>query len=139
MPFFSPWGGVLYVGSLFIFRVLFALVRAVKIRAKQLRDKPKEELLEQLEEMRSELASLRVLQVTGGAPNKLAQIKVVRKNIARVLTVFNQQEKAAVRPVICLLAAHVSKEALLCDRSTIYFFLVHSGVICCDSRRCGNL
>lgn len=39
---------------------------------------------------------LRVAQVTGGAPAKLAQIKVVRKNIARALTVLNQQKRAAV-------------------------------------------
>ena len=35
-------------------------------------------------------------QVTGGAPAKLAQIKVVRKNIARALTVLSQQKRAAV-------------------------------------------
>ena len=39
-------------------------------------------------------------QVTGGAPAKLAQIKVVRKNIARALTVLSQQKRAAVRPVL---------------------------------------
>ena len=37
--------------------------------------------------------------MTGGAPAKLAQIKVVRKNIARALTVLSQQKRAAVRPV----------------------------------------
>ena len=34
--------------------------------------------------------------MTGGAPAKLAQIKVVRKNIARALTVLSQQKRAAV-------------------------------------------
>jgi large subunit ribosomal protein L35e len=38
-----------------------------------------------------------VSKVTGGAPSKLAKIKVVRKSIARVLTVFNQTQKAKVR------------------------------------------
>ena len=42
------------------------------------------------------IAQLRVAQVTGGAPAKLAQIKVVRKNIARALTVLSQQKRAAV-------------------------------------------
>ncbi len=36
-------------------------------------------------------------KVTGGAASKLGKIKLVRKSIARVLTVFNQQVKSAVR------------------------------------------
>ena len=35
---------------------------------------------------------LRVAKVTGGAANKLAKIKTTRKNIARVLTVYNQNQ-----------------------------------------------
>lgn len=35
-------------------------------------------------------------KVTGGAASKLAQIKVVRKSIARVLTVYNQTQKSKV-------------------------------------------
>jgi large subunit ribosomal protein L35e len=34
--------------------------------------------------------------VTGGAPSKLAKIKVVRKSIARCLTVYNQTQKTKV-------------------------------------------
>jgi ribosomal protein L29 len=37
------------------------------------------------------------LQVTGGAPAKVAKIGVIRKNIARVLTVFNQLSKSKVK------------------------------------------
>lgn len=40
---------------------------------------------------------LRVEKVTTGAASKLARIKVVRKSIARVLTVYNQKQKGAVR------------------------------------------
>jgi large subunit ribosomal protein L35e len=40
---------------------------------------------------------LRVAKVTGGAPSKLAKIGVVRKSIARVLTVYNQTTKAKLR------------------------------------------
>ena len=36
-------------------------------------------------------------QVTGGAASKLSKIKVVRKNIARVLTVINETQKGALR------------------------------------------
>ena len=42
---------------------------------------------------------LRVAKVTGGAQSKLAKIKVVRKSIARVLTVYNQTQKAKLREV----------------------------------------
>lgn len=35
--------------------------------------------------------------MTGGAPNKLSKIKVVRKSIARVLTVVSQSQRAALR------------------------------------------
>jgi ribosomal protein L29 len=42
------------------------------------------------------LVQLRVAQVTGGASSKLAKIKVVRKSIARVLTVYNTTQKTKV-------------------------------------------
>eukprot|EP01106_Pelomyxa_sp_JSP_P015904 TRINITY_DN5661_c0_g1_i3.p2 TRINITY_DN5661_c0_g1~~TRINITY_DN5661_c0_g1_i3.p2 ORF type:complete len:141 (-),score=71.53 TRINITY_DN5661_c0_g1_i3:76-447(-) len=69
----------------------------VKIKATDLRKKKKPELEKQLEELKTELGGLRVAQVTGGAPSKLAKIRGVRKSIARVLTVMNQKQKAALR------------------------------------------
>jgi len=68
-----------------------------KIKAHELRSKKKGELQKQLEELKNELAQLRVAKVTGGAPSKLAKIKVVRKGIARVLTVMNQTQKAQLK------------------------------------------
>lgn len=68
-----------------------------KVRAHELRNKTKSELLEQLNELKTELAGLRVAQVTNGAPAKLAKIYDVRKNIARVLTVANQTAKSKLR------------------------------------------
>merc|ERR1719465_278931 len=65
----------------------------VKIKTHELRSKTKSDLTKQLEELKQELAQLRVAKVTGGAASKLAKIKVVRKNIARVLTVYNQKMK----------------------------------------------
>merc|ERR1712176_1507671 len=67
---------------------------AMKLKAHELRSKNKGELLEQL---KNELAQLRVAKVTGGAASKLAKIGVVRKSIARVLTVYNQTQKAKLR------------------------------------------
>ncbi len=68
-----------------------------KIKVHTLRTKSKEELQSQLKELKNELAALRVAKVTGGAASKLAKIKVVRKSIAQVLTVYNQTTKAKVR------------------------------------------
>eukprot|EP00420_Gonyaulax_spinifera_P039698 CAMPEP_0197877304 /NCGR_PEP_ID=MMETSP1439-20131203/6026_1 /TAXON_ID=66791 /ORGANISM="Gonyaulax spinifera, Strain CCMP409" /LENGTH=123 /DNA_ID=CAMNT_0043496641 /DNA_START=89 /DNA_END=460 /DNA_ORIENTATION=+ len=69
----------------------------VKVKAYELRSKTSKELLKELDEMKAELAQLRVAQVAGGAASKLAKIKIVRKNIARILTVYNQKQKAEAR------------------------------------------
>merc|ERR1719192_633800 len=69
-----------------------------KVRAHEIRSQSNADLLKQLDELKSELAQLRVAKVTGsGAASKLAKIKVVRKNIARVLTVYNQKQKQEAR------------------------------------------
>jgi len=57
---------------------------------KELRTKGKKDLLQKLEELKKELHSLRVQQAGDGAPAKIAQIRVLRKNIARVLTILTQ-------------------------------------------------
>uniref|UniRef100_A0A2N9IC65 Ribosomal protein L29 n=1 Tax=Fagus sylvatica TaxID=28930 RepID=A0A2N9IC65_FAGSY len=67
------------------------------IKVHELRNKSKTELLSQLKDLKAELALLRVSKVTGGAPNKLSKIKVVRLSIAQVLTVISQKQKAALR------------------------------------------
>merc|ERR1712188_71194 len=68
-----------------------------KLKVSDLRTKSKQELLKQLKDLKAELALLRVAKVTGGAPNKLSKIKVVRLSIARVLTVISQNQKAALQ------------------------------------------
>lgn len=73
---------------------------AAKVKAHELRSKSKQELLAQLKELKSELSGLRVAKVTGGAPNKLSKIKIVRKSIARVLTVYRQSQLAAIKSKI---------------------------------------
>jgi large subunit ribosomal protein L35e len=62
--------------------------------------KTKNQLKEQLKELKGELQTLRIAKVTGGAPAKLAKIGVVRKSIARVLTVTNQITKSKVRSMM---------------------------------------
>ncbi|RZR78198.1 hypothetical protein BHM03_00003473 [Ensete ventricosum] len=72
---------------------------AVASAVHELRGKTKAELQNQLKDLKNELSLLRVAKVTGGAPNKLSKIKVVRLSIARVLTVISQKQKAALREV----------------------------------------
>ena len=67
------------------------------VKAYELRGLPKEELLKTLGDLRKELSDLHVAKVTGGAASKIAKIKSVRKSIARVLTVHNQQQKEGIR------------------------------------------
>ena len=69
------------------------------MKAYELRSMTKEELLKTLTDQRKELADLKVAKVTDGAASKVAKIKGVRKNIARILTVFNTQQKEALRKV----------------------------------------
>ena len=69
----------------------------VKVKAKDLRGKTKDELMKQLDDLKTELQTLRVAKVTGGAAAKLAKIYTVRKSVARVLTVANQRQKENLR------------------------------------------
>merc|ERR1711978_54128 len=57
----------------------------------------KEELSKKLEELKNELATLKVAKVTGGAASKLSKIRIVRKNIARVYIVMHQKQKENLR------------------------------------------
>uniref|UniRef100_A0A0E0AET8 60S ribosomal protein L35 n=1 Tax=Oryza glumipatula TaxID=40148 RepID=A0A0E0AET8_9ORYZ len=57
-----------------------------RIKVDVLRGRNKAELQAQLKDLKAELSVLRVARVTGGAPNKLSNIKVVRTSIARMLT-----------------------------------------------------
>jgi len=68
-----------------------------KVKTKDIRGKNKAELLKQLDDLKQELANLRVAKVTGGTASKLSKIRVFRKNIARVLTVMHQNQKENLR------------------------------------------
>merc|ERR1712150_151561 len=68
-----------------------------KVKARELRGKKKEDLQKQLLDLKQELSSLRVAKVTGGTAPKLSKIRVVRKSIARVLTVIHQTQKENLR------------------------------------------
>ncbi|CAI9302813.1 unnamed protein product [Lactuca saligna] len=76
---------------------LITLNQMARIKVHELRGKTKADLFAQLKDLKAELALLRVAKVTGGAPNKLSKIKVVRTSIAQVLTVISQTQKAMLR------------------------------------------
>merc|ERR1712016_380549 len=80
-----------------LFRPNFVNIKMPKIKCSDLRTKKKEELTKQLEDLKTELGSLRVAKVTGGAASKLSKIRVVRKSIARVYIVMHQKQKENLR------------------------------------------
>ncbi|CAJ1039123.1 60S ribosomal protein L35, putative [Leishmania guyanensis] len=63
------------------------------MKIKDLREKSKDDLLKKLTEYKKELSQLRVVQQTGGAEARLGRIRPIRKSIARILTVLNQNER----------------------------------------------
>ncbi|KAJ1923733.1 60S ribosomal protein L35 [Tieghemiomyces parasiticus] len=67
-----------------------------KIRSTELVGKSKPELLQTLDGLKAELANLRVQKATGSG-SRGAKTHETRKNIARVLTVINQTQKAQLR------------------------------------------
>ncbi|ORZ39460.1 ribosomal L29 protein-domain-containing protein [Catenaria anguillulae PL171] len=67
-----------------------------KVKTFELRTKSKAELSKQLDDLRRELLSLRIKQQSGQSNQKPLEIRNVRRSIARVLTVINQQTKADV-------------------------------------------
>merc|ERR1712045_356243 len=68
-----------------------------RVKCSELRNKKKEELTKQLDDLKTELGSLKVAKVTGGAASKLSKIRVVRKSIARVYIVMHQKQKDNLR------------------------------------------
>jgi len=69
----------------------------MKVKAHELRNKTSKELLKETDEFKNELSQLRVAKATGAAASKLAKIKVIRKNIARLKTVYNQKVRQDAR------------------------------------------
>ena len=67
------------------------------ISAKELREKDKANLFVILKDHKKELAQLRAHQHIGATVDKLGKIRIIRKNIARILTVLNQKESQNLR------------------------------------------
>merc|ERR1712127_513681 len=57
-----------------------------KLRIKEIKNKSSDSLKEELNKAKKELLELRVAKKSNSNEKKISQIKVVRKNIARILT-----------------------------------------------------
>jgi len=71
-----------------------------KLRVFKLRDSKDEDLFRELEDYKKELSSLRIAKIAGGTASKLGRIKLVRKAIAKYLTVINQKNRDKVRDTL---------------------------------------
>ena len=69
----------------------------VKVKAFELRKKDQDQLKKQVEDLKTELSSLKVAKVAGGAPAKIAKIKSVRNSIVSVLTVIHEKKRDLVK------------------------------------------
>ena len=58
---------------------------------REIRAKSSEELKEELAELRTELRDLRTKIRSGGAVDKPARVRMIRRRIARILTVLNER------------------------------------------------
>merc|ERR1711990_829447 len=72
-------------------------VKMTRNQCNQFREMKKEELSKKLDDLKNELATLKVAKVTGGAASKLSKIRIVRKSIARVYIVMHQKRKENLR------------------------------------------
>ena len=66
------------------------------VSAKEYRKKESKDLLTDLKKLREELQTIRFTKVSGTAVAKLSKIKVLRKQIARVLTILRENKKVEV-------------------------------------------
>jgi large subunit ribosomal protein L35e len=67
------------------------------LKTVDLRQKTKDELKTQLQDLRKELLTLRVQKSTQGPQPKFSKISIVRKSIARVLTCLNATQRDHLR------------------------------------------
>jgi large subunit ribosomal protein L29 len=68
----------------------------ISLRARDLRDLSNEDLVERLAETRQELFNLRFQSATGALENT-SRLKLVKREIARILTVQHERTAAAAR------------------------------------------
>ncbi|MCD6465538.1 50S ribosomal protein L29 [Candidatus Bathyarchaeota archaeon] len=65
------------------------------LKMREIRGMSREEREKRLRELRAELVRLRTMVKAGGAIEKPARIREIRRTIARILTVNNEEERKA--------------------------------------------
>jgi len=65
------------------------------MKAKEIRSMSKDDLKAKLEELKKELIKINAQISTGTTPKSPGQVKQVKKNIARILTIINEKPKEA--------------------------------------------
>ncbi|MEM1515413.1 MAG: 50S ribosomal protein L29 [Candidatus Bathyarchaeia archaeon] len=63
------------------------------LRVKEIRGMSREDREKRLAELRAELNRLRMIVMAGGAIDKPARIREIRRTIARILTINNEERK----------------------------------------------
>ncbi|MEM1550319.1 MAG: 50S ribosomal protein L29 [Candidatus Bathyarchaeia archaeon] len=63
------------------------------LRVKEIRNMSRDEREKKLAELYTELARLRTIVKAGGAIDKPARIREIKKTIARILTINNEEDK----------------------------------------------
>ncbi|NHW44661.1 MAG: 50S ribosomal protein L29 [Candidatus Verstraetearchaeota archaeon] len=67
------------------------------LKVKDIRKMSSEERLAKLRELKAELLRLRVQQASGAPLENPGKIRVIKKTIARILTVINEERKSSKR------------------------------------------
>jgi len=65
-----------------------------KIRDKEIREMSPEERKKKLDELRTELMRIKTMIKAGGSMENTARVRELRKAIARILTVENEEKRA---------------------------------------------
>jgi large subunit ribosomal protein L29 len=63
------------------------------LRIKEIRKMPREEREKRLNDLRAELTKLKTMIKSGGSVEKPARIKEIKRTIARILTVNNEEDR----------------------------------------------
>ena len=64
------------------------------LRVKEIREMSSQQRLEKVNEFRTELARIKTMVAAGGAIDNPSQIRVMRKTIARILTIESEEQRS---------------------------------------------
>ena len=64
------------------------------LRVKEIREMSSQQRIEKVNEFRTELARIKTMVAAGGAIDNPSQIRVMRKTIARILTIESEAQRS---------------------------------------------